>query len=474
MNSHASTTAGAPPSLDLSRLIEAQKPGRFIAGLLLVCALMMLTEGYDLGAMSFAAPSLAREWQLNRGAFGPVFGAFVIGTAIGAIVLGHVGDAIGRKRTMVWCGIAVSLLTFATMWAQSVPHLIVLRLLAGIGVGGVLPNVMSYVTEFVPKRWRATSVTLVYTGYAIGTGAGGVVAAWLIPHFGWQSVFFIGGVGPLLGALALWRLPESPRFLVLRKREPGTVARIAERLQPGLRVAPDTQFSMTDEPSTHASTREIFTGRLRLVTPTLWLVYIANSMALFFLISWLPMLIESVGVAPERAALVSLVFSIGGTIGGLALMRFVDRHGALVITVLPLVGFPLVAVMGVPMPELALTAVAFAVGFCVVGTQFGLNAVAAMVYPTALRSKGVGAAIGVQKIGAFAGPVIAGALLSAQLSVQQLFMFGAAPVFIVMLLSFALGRACRRSGVDGSGSITADTPPTLAANRTPLPTNTTI
>lgn len=447
-------------SMDLSAVIEQQRPGRFVFAVLLACSLLMLTEGYDLGAMSFAAPALAREWSLAKGAFGPVFGAFVAGTAIGAVVMGHVGDTIGRKKTMVFCGLVVSALTFATMAARDVQHLIVLRLLAGIGVGGMLPNVMSYVSEFVPRRWRATSITLVYTGYSIGTGAGGMVAAWLIPHFGWQVVFFVGGVGPLLGTLAVLLVPESPRFLVLRKRQPEVVARIAERLQPGLRVPPGTVFTVKDEPVSHASTRDIFRGRLRLVTPTLWLVYIANAMALYFLISWLPMLIESVGVSPERAGLISLVFSVGGTVGGLALMRFVDRHGALVITVLPLVGCPLVALMGQPMPEMWLAVVAFAVGFCVVGTQFGLNAVAAMVYPTALRSKGVGTAIGVQKIGAFAGPVIAGALLGAQLSVQQLFVFGALPVFVVMLLSFVLGRVCRGSDADGSSGQSGAEPAT--------------
>lgn len=176
----------------------------------------------------------------------------------------------------------------------------------------------------------------------------------------------------------------------------------------------------------------------------LWAVYVANSMALFFLSSWLPVLIESAGLAPRDAALVSTMFQLGGTLGGLALMRFVDTCGAIIITVLPLVGTPLVALLGTGLPGPMLVAAVFLTGFTVVGTQFGLNAVAALVYPTALRAKGTGAAVGIQKIGAIAGPVIGGMLMSAHLPVERMFFLGAVPVAFVALLAFALGRLHRR------------------------------
>jgi len=316
----------------------------------------------------------------------------------------------------------------------------------------VVPNAIAYTTEFAPKRWRATWVTLMYSGYTIGSSVGGLVSAWLVPKFGWQVVFVIGGLAPLASSAMLWfAVPESIRFLTLKGRH-AEVARIVARIAPGFAVAPQARFVIGGASPGHAhehrrdgSLRLLFAGRLRALTPVLWAVYIANSMALFFLSSWLPVLIESVGLAPREAALVSTMFQVGGTLGGLALMRFVDTRGAIIITVLPLVGTPLVALLGTGLPAPMLVAAVFLTGFTVVGTQFGLNAVAALVYPTALRAKGTGAAVGIQKIGAIAGPVIGGMLMSAHLPVERMFLLGAVPVAFVALLAFALGRLHRRS-----------------------------
>ena len=448
----------AQPTMDVNTVIERQKGGGFSVTLILAMAAMMLTEGYDLGAMAFAAPALSRAWHLGHGALGPVFGAFVFGTMIGAFALGYLGDVIGRKRTIVIGSFVLSAFTFAASRATELDHLLILRFLAGIGIGGVVPNAIAYMTEFAPKQRRATWVTLMYTGYTIGSGVGGLVSAWLVPRFGWQIVFVIGGIAPLATGLMLsLTVPESIRFLTLRGDRNDEVARIVKRLAPDLSIAQQTHFVIGPElqgagrSPQNASLRLLFTGSLRALTPVLWAVYIANSMALFFLNSWLPMLIESIGLPPQRAALVSAVFQVGGTLGGLALMRFVDTRGAVIITVLPLIGTPLVALLGVGMPEPMLIAAVFLIGFAVVGTQFGLNAVAALVYPTALRAKGTGAAVGIQKIGAIAGPMIGGMLLSAHLPVQQLFYLGAVPVALVAVLAFVLGRL-HRPGEDDAVS----------------------
>jgi AAHS family 4-hydroxybenzoate transporter-like MFS transporter len=441
----------SPPAIvDIGDVIEGQKGGRFAALLIVAMGVMMLTEGYDLGAMAFAAPALGRAWHIGRGALGPVFGAFVFGTMLGAFALGYLGDAIGRKRTIVIGSFVLSLFTFAAAHATQLDHLLILRFCAGIGIGGVVPNAITYMSEFAPRRWRATWITLMYTGYTIGTGLGGAVSAWLIPSFGWQVVFVIGGIAPLVtGLMLLVSAPESIRFLTLKGNRNAEVSRIVRRLAPHVVLTPDTTFVIghdrgaTPHARQNAPLRLLFAGRLRAVTPVLWAVYIANSMALFFLNSWLPMLIESVGLPPQRAALVSAMFQVGGTLGGLALMRFVDTRGAVIITVLPLVGTPLVALLGTGLPEPMLIAGVFLIGFAVVGTQFGLNAVAALVYPTALRAKGTGAAIGIQKIGAIAGPVIGGMLLAGHLPVRELFYLGAVPVALVTLLAFVLGRLHR-------------------------------
>ncbi|WP_213767659.1 MFS transporter [Caballeronia sp. dw_19] len=426
---------------DISDVVEQQKIGRFAVSLVACIWFVMLIEGYDLAALAYAAPALSKAWHLGRGALGPAFGANVPGIMIGSFLFGYLGDRFGRKPTIILGALVFGTMTLATIWAPGVEGLIALRLLAGIGLGGAIPNAVVLLSESAPRRLRATWISLSYTGYMMGAGLGGVVSAGLVHRFGWHVVFFIGGVAPLVIAVGLaLLLPESLRHLVVKEREPRRIAHIAKQIQPDLDVDETTRFIVSDEfKPVRFSVRLLFGGRLRYVTPVLWLTYIANSMTLLFLQNWLPMLIESIGVRPGQAALVAAMFSVGGAAGGLALMRFIDDRGPGVITCLPVIGIPFVALLGVPMPESTLIFAVFGVGFCVVGTQFGLNAVSAMVYPTAFRSKGTGAALAIAKIGSFLGPVIGGMLLAANVPVAQLFYVAAVPVLIVAVLAATLG-----------------------------------
>ncbi|MFM0223176.1 MFS transporter [Paraburkholderia dipogonis] len=440
-------------TVDVSRLIDEQKVGWFAIVLIFSTWLVMLTDGYELSALAFAAPSLIKAWHIERGALGPVFGANIFGIMVGSILFGYVGDRIGRKRAILLGACWYGLITLATAWTTQVPELLWLRFAAGIGIGGAVPNAFVLVSEFAPKRLRATWVTLMFTGYTLGAGFGGGVAVWLVPHFGWPAVFVVGGLAPLVVAIAAaFVMPESLRFQVLKGWPLPGIAATARRVRPDLGLPQDVTFVVADEQRfSQFSPRLLFAGRLRYVTPVLWLAYIANSMALFFLQNWLPVLIEAVGVAPRQAALMTTLFSIGGTAGGLVLMRFVDRRGVLLITCLPVIGFPLVASLGMGLDAGLLVAAVFGVGFCVAGTQSGLNAVASMVYPTRFRSKGTGTAIGIAKIGSIAGPMIGGILIGAHLPVQDLFRVASIPVIAVAVLSFVLGRVYRTNG-DGEPS----------------------
>jgi AAHS family 4-hydroxybenzoate transporter-like MFS transporter len=426
---------------DISDLIERQKIGRFAFLLVIYIWFVMLIEGYDLAALAYAAPALSRAWHLGHGALGPAFGANVPGIMLGSFLFGYLGDRIGRKPTIILGALLFGSMTFLTIWASGVEGLIVLRLFAGIGLGGAIPNAVVLLSESAPQRLRATWISLSYTGYMMGAGLGGVVSAALIQHFGWQVVFLLGGVAPVVIAIALiFVLPESLRHLVLKGGDAARIARLAKRIKPDIEVSGITRFIVSDEAKpVRFSVKLLFSGRLRYVTPVLWLIYIANSMTLLFLQNWLPMLIESIGVQPGHAALVAAMFSVGGAAGGLALMRFIDNRGPGVIAWLPILGVPLVAMLGHAMPGSVLTMAVFGVGFCVVGTQFGLNAISAMVYPTVFRSKGTGAALAIAKIGSFLGPVIGGMLLAANMPVRDLFHFAALPVSLVAVLAIAMG-----------------------------------
>jgi AAHS family 4-hydroxybenzoate transporter-like MFS transporter len=432
--------------LNVSQLVQEQKLGRFAIALLAWCFLIVLLDGYDQIAIAFAAPAIVKAWHIKAGSFAPVFGIGLFGVLAGSILLGFIGDRVGRKRTIIYGSLFFGILTMACAKAESIDQLIVLRFLAGIGMGGVVPNTVALVAEYAPKERRATWVTLMFSGFSVGAGGGGAVSSWLLPHFGWSVIFLLGGACAVAVALAsFFVLPESIRFLVLKRGDPMRIAQLVRRMAPGREVPPGTAFVLDDEPRQSAGPRALFGESLRYVTPLLWVVFILNSLALHFLQNWLPLLFGMAGLAPERAAVVAMMFPVGGTIGALALSRFVDRHGMTAIVALAALGCPVAASLGHAMPEALLMVVVFVSGVCVIGTQFGLYALAGIIYPTALRSAGVGTAIGVGKFGSVAGSMLGGVLLAMHLPIDRLFVNVSIVFLFITAFSVLLGWSWRVS-----------------------------
>jgi AAHS family 4-hydroxybenzoate transporter-like MFS transporter len=448
-------------TFNIGELVEQQKIGRFAITLLLWCFLIMLMDGYDQTAVSFAAPAIIKEWHVARGSFGPVFGAGLFGTLIGSFLFGYLGDRIGRHKAIVFGGFVFGALTLASIWATSLHQLSLLRFLAGLGIGGVVPNAVALVAEYAPKRLRATWVTLMFSGFSIGAGSGGLVSSALIRGYGWPVMFIVGGLGSLgVSLLLVFVLPESAKFLVVKKRNPARVAKLVAALRPELVLPANVQF-IADEvrEKSRFIARLVFSGGLLYITPLLWIVFLGNSMALYFLQNWLPVLIEAVGVAPQQAGLVTAMFSVGGVLGGLILCRFVDRHGMLALISLPVIGCPIVAFLGHGMSESMLRVAVFCTGFCVVGAQYGLYAVAGMIYPTSFRSAVIGIAISVGKIGSVAGPVIGGLLLSMHIPIVQMFYAASVPFVVVAVFSIVLALLYRaKFGADHVSPIMATEP----------------
>src|SRR5580698_8506360 len=215
-----SQTQGASASLvDVAEFIDAQPVGGFQIRLLLTCAAVLFLDGFDTQAIGFVAPSLAKEWSLSKGALGPVFSAGLFGLMIGALLFGPLADRIGRRKIIIFSTLAFGLGSFATAFVWDVDALLAIRFLTGLGLGGAMPNAIAMTSEFNPRRRRATMVMIMFCGFSVGAALGGLIAAALIPAFGWRSVFVVGGVAPLLLVPVLaWQLPESVRFLALTGR----------------------------------------------------------------------------------------------------------------------------------------------------------------------------------------------------------------------------------------------------------------
>jgi AAHS family 4-hydroxybenzoate transporter-like MFS transporter len=433
-------------TVDITRVIEEQKFGPLLFAIVAWSFAIMLTDGFDLTGISFAAPSLVHLWGVPKGAFGPVFSMGIFGIMIGSIAFGYLGDRIGRKNAMIIGAFLFGAFTLASVLATDLQTLTWIRFIAGIGIGGAVPVAMALNTEFAPKAWRATIVIVMFTGYTTGAAIGGFVAAWLIPAYGWQSVFFVGGIVPLLVAVALiFVLPESIRFLAVTGRNRPELARLIGLLAPATPVTPDTTFVISDEErKPRFALPMLFKHGRQWVTPLLWLTYIFNSMALFFLQSWLPLVLQGNGVTQSQAAVATGMFALGGTLAALAISRFVDRYGVLFVAILPLIGIPVVIALGSVAGVTLVIAVSFLVGWCVSGTQAGLNGSAGTFYPTAIRANGVGTAIGVAKIGSITGPLLGGMLITRNLPLHDLFTYAAIPVVAALIGIIALGLAQRR------------------------------
>jgi len=431
--------------LSIDELVDGQKIRSFNINLLIWSFLAMLADGYDIGALSFAVPQLQTLWQLRPGAFGPALSASLFGILFGAPALGYLGDRAGRKTAIIVGSLIYGLSTLAVIWSHDLTQLTALRFITGIGLGGIMPNTIALNAELAPQRLRATLVVLMFTGITLGSSAPGFIAASLVPRHGWTVLFLVGGLVPLgVAACLAAALPESIKYLSLVPGRRDALLRLARRMRPDLRIADDVQLAVTNVPAqAPRGAGQIFSGDLAVITPLLWLCFATALMANFFLNSWLPILFQSGGLQPAQAAIAASLYHVGGTVGGLLISVLLDRFGFVVIAALFVIAAPAIAAIGMSgMVYATIAPLATVAGFTVLGAQFGNNAAAGLLYPTAFRSKGVGWALGVGRFGSIVGPLVGARLIDLHLPMRELFAAAAVPMIVGALAALALVRLC--------------------------------
>jgi AAHS family 4-hydroxybenzoate transporter-like MFS transporter len=431
--------------LNLEELVDGQKFGRFNINLLIWSFLAMAADGFDLAGLASAAPELARTWHVAPKAFAPALSASLFGILFGAPLLGHAGDRFGRKTLIVTGCVVFSLGTLATVWTTNLDQVVALRVLAGVGIGGLMPNAIALNSELAPKRLRATLVVLMFTGITAGAGIPGLIQAWLIPRHGWQVMFWIGGLAPLVVAVCLlFTLPESVKFLAFKPDRHAELLKSVRRLRRDLDIPDNAQFVGTPVAQGDGLGMEaIFRGSFAWITPLLWVCFASALMANFFLNSWLPLIFEGSGLTAKQSGVATSLYHMGGTIGGLLVSLVLGRFGFTVIAMLFLCATLAIAAIG--FPGLSYTAMVSAValsGFCTLGAQFGNNAAAGLLYPTASRSSGVGWALGIGRFGSIAGPLAGGLLMGMKVPARQLFVLAAIPMVAGLIASIYVVRHC--------------------------------
>jgi len=304
--------------IDLAEFIDQQPVGGFQFRLLLTCAAVLFLDGFDTQAIGYVAPALAKEWGLTKGALGPVFSAGLFGLMIGALVFGPLADRVGRKKIIILSTLAFGIGALVTAFVQDVNMLLAIRFLTGLGLGGAMPNAIAMTSEFNPRRRRATMLMIMFCGFSVGAALGGLLAAALIPQFGWRSVFVVGGVAPLLlvPILAL-RLPESVRFLALTGRANERVAQLLTFISPKAVFAPATQFVIHEPGLAGIPVLHLFREGRTPVTLLLWVVFFMSLLDLYFLSNWLPTVLNDLGASVSSAAAIGSMLQVGGVSGRL-------------------------------------------------------------------------------------------------------------------------------------------------------------
>ncbi|WP_283354272.1 MFS transporter [Rhodococcus sp. IEGM 1305] len=459
------------PTVDAQKLIDDSPLSSVQRKSLAICLAFAVIDGFDALVIGFVIPAISQEWGRSAASLTPATVAGLIGTIVGSMLITPFADRFGR-RPIILAGSAIfAVFTLLAAASTSVEMLAALRFLAGLGLGAVPATLIAYGSEMAPRRMRATIVTVVGSGLAAGGFVGGFAAGFLIPTFGWRSVFVAGGLLPILAMLvALKWLPESVQYLVTRGRHSEATA-FVNRISGSTISDPETRFIVGAGTDAHRNTsvRTLFADHRGGITIVLWILYAAQFMTTFFLFSWLPSVLTEAGVGRTTALIATSVCTLGGMLGGVALGRTIDRVASrfAVIGVSFAVGAAAVATtaMVTGFSNVLMFTALFIVGACTIGTGICINSITATLYPAHVRSTGVGWAYGFGRLGSVIGPSIGGVLLAMQFQARSIFLLILVPIAICALAVAALSVLSRRSENAALPSIGITTQPASVTNK---------
>ena len=438
-------------SLSIPVIIDREHMSAFQWRVLILCFLIALFDGFDTQAMAFTGPAILTAFDLQANELAPILTAGIIGMTIGAMLLGLVGDRIGRRPAIIAGIIVFGVATLLTAGATETWHIFALRFIAGLGMGGCTPVVLALAAEYSPARLRGAVITGVLLGLPAGAMLGGLLAAEMLPTIGWRGIFVVGGVAPLvLLAFVLAMLPESLQFKAARGDTAGQgyVAKILSRIMP--RPLPSgTTFTVPEETKERGSVKALFSEGYAGKTLAIWTVYLLNWIAWFMLLSWLPTVLKAGGLPADQAPMgtftVNLVFIVCAFPLSYLMPRVPTRGLLIAMFVL---GICVALGLGYAGDNWALVFILVgAAGLGIGGQQLALNYLIISAYPTALRATATGWSIGIGRAGAIIGSFIGGAVL-AWGGVSGFFMMLAVPLAGALLAVLTIRSSERQACIE--------------------------
>lgn len=410
-----------------------------------LCIALNALDGFDVLAISFAAPGIAAEWGVDKATLGIVLSMELLGMAAGSVLIGNVADRIGRRPTILGCLTVMTAGMFAATAASGVEMLSVVRFLTGIGIGGMLSSTSAMVAEFSNDKRRGLNVALNIAGYSTGAILGGLVASALLASTGdWRSVFMLGGVASAaMIPLAALFLPESIESLIARR--PARALEAINRTLARLGHAPADALPAVPAETVRPSILSLFSRDFRWITILLTIAYFAQILFFYYIQKWIPKIVVDLGFDAAQAGRVLVWANVGNLSGavliGLLSQRFNLRPlvgGAMLLGFVAIGGFGLA---GADLMRLSVTAAVAA--FFINAGVVGLYPILAQTYPAALRASGTGFVIGMGRGGSAVGPVVAGALFASGSSLLAVSLTMGLGGLIAAAMVFLLPRAQR-------------------------------
>ncbi len=420
-------------SIEVNSIIDNARFTKFHWMVMWLCALLLVFDGYDLFIYGAVLPLLMKEWGLTPVQAGALGSYALFGMMFGAFVFGPLADRIGRKKGVAICFVLFSISTFISGFATSPTEFGIFRFLAGLGCGGLMPNAVALMNEYAPKRARSTLVAIMFSGYSLGGVLCAALGIYMLPRFGWQSMFFAAAIPLVLLPVILWKLPESVGFL-LRKGQQSQAREMLGKVAPDMRFGADDQLVQSEVKGASAPMLDLFQSGRAMGTFMIWLSFFCCLLMVYALGSWLPKLMANAGYSLGSSLSFLLMLNFGGVVGAILGGWLGDRFSLpKVVLAFFAVGTVAIVLLGFnsPMPVLyLLIAVA---GATTIGTQILLYANTAQFYPQAIRSTGLGWASGVGRTGAIVGPLLGGWLMAAALPLQLNFLVFAVPGLVAAL-----------------------------------------
>ncbi|MBP1494198.1 MFS transporter [Acinetobacter nosocomialis] len=419
----------------LSDLINQQKVGRYQKFILVTCLLLMIMDGYDIQSMAYAAPMIIEDWGVQKTMLGVVFSASLFGLFVGSFLLSSLSDRFGRRPILLISTFMFSILMLLTPHVGNIEQLTVIRFITGVFLGGIMPNVMAYSSEIVPYKSRIFTMMVISCGYTVGAMLGGGISALLVPWGGWQSIFYFGGIIPLIiFFITFFKMPESLYFLSEDNKNTPKILFWLKKFYPALTFNSEIKVINNTEVEVKKSPLELFKNKRAFFTYSIWIISILNMISLYFLSNWLPTLAKESGLSLNQALMIGSTLQLGGTIGSVVMGLKIDKTGFYKVLIpVFLVAVISVALIGYAVSHIVLLfIIIFIAGFAIVGGQPAINALSASYYPVSLRTTGVGWSIGIARLGSVIGPLFGG-YLSQFLVITHLFVIAAIPSLLVII-----------------------------------------